>query len=80
MNPAKPRPAPRCRPVPAGYLELVRVLDERRRARGLSHEELCRLAGIAARSWAKYLAPDAASGRIASKGTLDKVRAVLGAS
>ena len=78
MNPPKPRLVPRERPVPAGYLATVRTLDERRRACGLSHEALCVRAGIPARSWAKYLRPDGRHGRIATAGTLDKVRAVLG--
>jgi hypothetical protein len=77
MNPRRPRQAPRIRPVPPEYLARVRTLDERRRERGLSQQMLCQLAGIPARSWAKYLAPDARHGRIASEATLDKVRATL---
>ena len=77
MNHRKPRLKPRATPVSAGYLATVRALDERRKDCGLSHEALCKRAGIAARSWAKIISPDTRSGRLASQATLDKARRVL---
>jgi hypothetical protein len=68
---------PRLNPVTPAYIELVQVLDQRRRGLGLSHEELCTSAGIGQRQWAKYLNPDASSGRVACWATLQRVFAAL---
>jgi hypothetical protein len=68
---------PRFNPVTPAYLSLVRALDRRRDALGLTHEQLCASSGIGARHWAKYLNPDSISGRVACWATLQKVIDVL---
>jgi hypothetical protein len=78
MNHRKPRLTPRVAPVSPHYLERMRQLDEKRRAAGLTHEQLEERADIARGSWSKLLHPDNSSGRIASAKTMNKVLNVLG--
>lgn len=77
MTARKQKQPHRLNPPTEIYKTLVRELDRRRRALGLTHDQLCERAGIGQRHWATYLRPEASSGRIASWMTLQKLFVAL---